>query len=241
MRRVGRLEPSQEHFERHARKRPAGLEAGEDEFTCSAGLHFLKDGECAIRQWDAMLARRLRSSGRDRPDLRVPIDFDPTRGQRLARSRRRKNAELKRTRGGRIALPKLRNEGGDLRVGRRRMMSARELGALWQQLVQMAAPTSRIGFVLPMKPRALAASRTASMRPLRREAVSGARVHRGLRTERTASVSIPSTGVDGSAHNSASESSATALCAFRCERPLHARRGIRRRRCRTSGPPCPPF
>jgi hypothetical protein len=39
------------------------------------------------------------------------------------------------------------------------------------------------------------AAREGSRRPRRREAVSGARVHNGLRTESTASVSIASTGV----------------------------------------------
>ena len=45
---------------------------------------------------------------------------------------------------GRFLLTKFANECGNVRVGHCRMMAARELGALRQQFVQMAAPASRI-------------------------------------------------------------------------------------------------
>lgn len=76
------------------------------------------------------------------------------------------------------------------------MMAARELLSLWQELVQMPAPACRTGFVPGMWQRARAASKATSILPRSLEAVSGLSFHNVCRTERTASVSILSTGTE---------------------------------------------
>jgi hypothetical protein len=148
VRRVGRLKPPEEHLERHAAERPGGLEAGEHIVARSAHLHFPEDGDSAVRQGNAMLAGRLRPRGRKSPNLRVEVDLVPARGQSFARPRRRQDAVLERPRRDRLPFPKLGDEGGYLEVGHRRMMAATELRALRQELVEMAAPTGRVGLVL---------------------------------------------------------------------------------------------
>src|SRR5208337_5562473 len=95
-----------------------------------------------------MLASRLRANGGDRPDFRVKIDFVPTRRERLAGSGRRQDAKFERPRRRRRPLAKPRDEGGNVSIGHGRMMAARQLGALWQELVEMAAPARGIGFVV---------------------------------------------------------------------------------------------
>src|SRR5580693_2448629 len=140
------------------------------------GFHFLEDRERAIGQRNAMLARRLRAGRRDRPDFASEVDFVPTGGQRLARSRRRQNAKFESARRRRWMFTEARGESRNLTVGHGRKMAPHQLGALRQQLVEMAAPARRVGFVASDEAaRALAASKICSMRPLRREAVSGAR------------------------------------------------------------------
>ena len=71
-------------------------------------------------------------------------------------------------------------------------MAAREALALRQELIQVAAPACR---VLPLRsPCALAASRTRSIRPRRREPVSDLLRQSGLKTDSTSSVVISPTG-----------------------------------------------
>jgi hypothetical protein len=78
MSRLGRLDPPQQHFERHAGKRAAGPSAGENMVAGPAGFQVPQDGECAVGKGNAMLARGLCAGGRDRPDLSLKVEFDPT-------------------------------------------------------------------------------------------------------------------------------------------------------------------
>ena len=94
-----------------------------------------------------MLTRRLRPGRRDRPDFAGEVDFVPTRGQRLARSRRRQNAKLESARRRRWMFAEARGESRNVTVRHGRKMAPRQLGALRQQLVEMAAPARRVGFV----------------------------------------------------------------------------------------------
>ena len=119
----------------------------------------------------------------------------PSRSQRLSGSRRRQDAELERTRCYRRPLTKLGDERGHVGVGHCGVMAARQLGTLRQKFVEMTAPACRIGFVAADEAARSAASRTDSIRPRKRDPVSGARIHKGLRTDSTASVSTAVTGM----------------------------------------------
>jgi hypothetical protein len=78
---VGRLDPPQQHFKRHAGKRAAGPSAGENIVAGAPGVHFLEDRERVIGQ-RSMLARRLRRRGHlDKP---LPKCAKLTRGHHSA-------------------------------------------------------------------------------------------------------------------------------------------------------------
>ncbi len=147
VRRIGRADAAQQHFERHARKRAAGPLARKHIVAHAASFHLPQDGEGAIGKGNAMLARSLCPGRGDCPDFPLKVHFIPTRRQCLTGSRRSQNAKFKGARRSGRPLAKLCDESRNVGVGHGRMMAARELGALRQQLVEMAAPAGRIGFV----------------------------------------------------------------------------------------------
>ena len=76
------------------------------------------------------------------------------------------------------------------------MMAARKLFPLRQQMGQVATPAGGVGFIGLNEPASRAASKTASVRPRTREAVTGFIVQIGCRTASTSSVVIALIGID---------------------------------------------
>ena len=76
-----------------------------------------------------MLPARLHALGRDRPELRLQVDFRPLGADDLARARRRQDAKLKRSSRHARSLAKLVHEARHLGIWDCIMMAAGELRA----------------------------------------------------------------------------------------------------------------
>ena len=91
-----------------------------------------------------MFAAGLHARGRDRPNLGIEIKFIPPRAKYLAGAARRQDQEFESQRRHGFPLSKLADEFRHVIEGHGRMMTARELLALWQDEGQVAAPGRRV-------------------------------------------------------------------------------------------------
>src|SRR6476620_9359720 len=104
-----------------------------------------------------MLATGFHARGRDRPDSAVKIELLPPRAKHLARPCSREDRKFKRESGGCLPRLQIRHKGRQVVVAHCRVMAAREPLALWQELVQVPAPTCWI----------LAAAQTLPLRSIK--------------------------------------------------------------------------
>ena len=139
-----------------------------------------------------MFTASFHSLGGNGPNLRGKVDLGPLRAKDFARTRCRQNGKPQSHGSDSLSFSKLVDEGWNDDVGHRRVMTARELGLLGRRFSRR--PRQAAEFSPELKLLALAALRTRSIRPLRRDAVSGLSVHKGLRTARI--VVITSTDKD---------------------------------------------
>ena len=91
-----------------------------------------------------MLDARLHSRRGNRPDFHLEIEFVPGCIERFARPGGGQDQELESSRGDALPLAKFVHEGGQLEIGKRRVMSARETVGSWQGRVEVSAPGGRV-------------------------------------------------------------------------------------------------
>jgi hypothetical protein len=141
-----------------------------------------------------MLPSAFHALSRNYPDLRVELDLAPPRGQTLAGASCGEDREFERPRRHARPAPQSGQETGNVIKGESGMMldppnSGARAGRIWARF-----PFHCAGFGPWRKPRTVAASSTASIRPRTRPAVSGFSVQIGSRTWTTSPVSIAATG-----------------------------------------------
>ena len=185
-------EPRQNLRHGNVRKRTRTSWAGEYKHARAHRRKPFGSRQRSLRQGHAMFAGGLRPAGRHSPDFGRHVHFRPARAQNLTRPRRGENAKLERLSSDRAVGLQLRHQHWHICVGHRGMMAALELRALGEQAREVTTPRRRVS---PERwPCALPASRTASIRPRSREAVSGFAIHNGFKTASMAFVPISSTG-----------------------------------------------
>src|ERR1700730_16251723 len=131
---------------------------------------------------------------RNRPNLGIAINLSPRRAEHLAGACRRQDQEFKSHCGHGFPFAQRGDKFRHGIEGYGGEVAARELLAFWQELVEVPPPSGRVRLIAAMCPLARAASSTVSIRPRRREAVSGFACQIDCKTPSTASVSTSSTG-----------------------------------------------
>jgi hypothetical protein len=197
-----------------------------------------------VKERDAMLDAHLHSLGGHCPQFERggELDLAQRHVQDLARPRRAQGYErerLCRCASVVLSLP----EGGNVGVGHGRVVAAHEpprLGRRWSKWPRHHAGLARFSPIWP-RVRVRAASITVSIRPLRAEAVAGARVHRLQRPQHGLGVDLidpqiaDRRAIGRERHLQLGDTYrfSTTARARRC-----SRRRLARRRGPWSGPPC---
>ena len=101
----------------------------------------------ATRKRNPMLARRLHARGGHGPELVLEVDFRPPSAEHLTGPRGCQNAKFQGQRRYRLPPTQLGNERRYFVIGKGRVMAARQLGALREKLIKMAAPSCRVCFI----------------------------------------------------------------------------------------------
>ena len=135
-----------------------------------------------------MFLTRFHAGSRNGPYCSVEIELGPACAEDLARACRRQYQELQRPCRHCLKPAKPLHKPRHIAIGHSGVVASCEPSPRRENALQMAAPERRVLAGPPAAP--LAKSRTRSIRPRSRDAVSGSDCQIGLRTRRTSLVPI---------------------------------------------------
>ena len=168
--------------------------AGKDVVGGAGLLPLLDNHHRSSGERNPMFSPSLHPNCRDSPNPCGEVHLRPVRAQALARSGCGEDGKLQGQCCNAIGLPQARRECRHLLIGHCREMLPGEFLTSREKAVEVTAPPGRI--FSEHRPLARAASRTRSIRPRSREAVSGILCQIGLNTPSTSTVPMVLTGME---------------------------------------------